>query len=133
MIPNKKRAQRLDDRLRVLGFHARASGMFKATVSASPVSKAPGIVSSASAKNTRATKKLTRNGGDEPGSGGEGRRGGSAGGSRPLTQEEKQESMAKMVEACKKRRPGTEGGESDGIGRRYDGRFDYFFPVRCLE
>lgn len=28
MIPNKKRAQQLDEVLRVLGFHARASGKF---------------------------------------------------------------------------------------------------------
>lgn len=28
MIPNKKRAQQLDETLRVLGFHARASGKF---------------------------------------------------------------------------------------------------------
>ncbi|CAM9462464.1 unnamed protein product, partial [Hapterophycus canaliculatus] len=118
MIPNKKRAQRLDDCLRVLGFHARASGIFQSVASASPVARTPAAtdVSPASAENGRPIKKPSRMGDTGPESGGEGTRGGSAG-SRPLTQEEKQESMAKMVEASKKRRPGTTTGESDAIGR----------------
>lgn len=72
-------------------------------------------------------KRAPRTGNDEPGSGGEGGRGRSAG-SRPLTQEEKQDSMAKMVEASKKRRPGTVGGESDGVGRRCVVEVDFFAP-----
>lgn len=101
MIPNKKRAQRLDDRLRELGFHARASGVYKTALSA---------VTSAAAKPTRRSRSKSPREGDEPETIGKrrrGGRGGSAAFSRALTQEEKQESMAKMVEACKKQRPGT--------------------------
>lgn len=107
MIPNKKRAQRLDDRLRVLGFHARASGIYKTAASTSATGTAPAT------KTQLAAEESSGMGGE---AGPADRRGRSAG-SRPLTQEEKQESMAKMVEACKKRRPGTTGGES-GVGQR---------------
>lgn len=104
MIPNKTRAQRLDDRLRELGFHARASGVYKAATSAVP-SPAATIAHQSQSKTAKTdgepeiTSKRRKIGG------------GSAASSRPLTQEEKQESMAKMVEACKKR-PGTAGGTS---------------------
>lgn len=107
MIPNKKRAQQLDDRLRVLGFHARASGIYKTAACKSAASSA-------------ITAQLFEGelSGKDGGAGTAGRRCGSAGStSRPLTQEEKQESMAKRAEACKKRRPGSSGGEGV-IGRR---------------
>ncbi|CAM9950179.1 unnamed protein product [Scytosiphon promiscuus] len=117
MIPNKKRAQRLDDRLRVLGFHARASGIFNTGASASPVRETRGVVSPPSAAHGQGMKQPPSAGDNESGVRGEGRRGASAGGRTPLTQEEQQESMAKKVEASKRRRPGTEGTESDGIGR----------------
>lgn len=109
MIPNKKRAQRLDDRLRELGFHARASGIYgKAT---------PAVSSSATSTGEQQAKSKFPGKVDEPNTAGKKRRGrgGSAGSSRPLTQEERQESMAKMVESCKKKKksPGTPGGASD--------------------
>ncbi|CBJ33282.1 C2H2 zinc finger protein [Ectocarpus siliculosus] len=108
MIPNKKRAQRLDDRLRALGFHARASGIYKTAASAS----ATGTTASGSATaKRRAPGQSSRNGG---GGGGERKDTSSSAGSRPHTQEEKQESMAKMVEACRKRRPGTAESEAGG-------------------
>ncbi|CAM9499132.1 unnamed protein product, partial [Ectocarpus sp. 12 AP-2014] len=108
MIPNKKRAQRLDDRFRALGFHARASGIYKAAASAS----ATGTPASGSAIAKRRTPgQSSRNDGR---GGGEMKRTSSSAGSRPLTQEEKQESMAKMVEACRKRRPGTAESEAGG-------------------
>eukprot|EP00903_Cladosiphon_okamuranus_P016056 g14823.t1 len=114
MIPNKKRAQRLDDRLRELGFHARASGIYKAPA-AVPVATSPETAAAGRTKSTSPAGK-----GDEPETGD--KRGGGAGvsatSSRPLTQEEKQESMAKMVEACKKKRPGTAGGASGAERRR---------------
>ncbi|CAB1100558.1 unnamed protein product [Ectocarpus sp. CCAP 1310/34] len=108
MIPNKKRAQRLDDLLRALGFHARASGIYKTAVSAC----ATGTTGSGSATAKRCTPgPSSRNGGRR---GGEREGTSSPPGSRPLSQEEKQESMAKMVEACRKRRPGTAESEAGG-------------------
>ena len=106
MIPNKKRAQRLDDRLRELGFHARASGIYKtatAAVEQQAISKSPGTGGEPETTGNRSR----RRGG-----------GGSAASSKPLTQEEKQESMAKMVEACKKKRPGTAGGGAGEVEHR---------------
>lgn len=106
MIPNKKRAQRLDDRLRELGFHARASGIYKVKAS-TPAATSPGTTAPPQGKPKSPGK------GGQPETTGKRRRGrgSSAASSRPLTQEEKQESMAKMVEACKKR-PGTTRGAS---------------------
>lgn len=103
MLPDKKRAQRLDDRLRELGFHARASGIYKTAASAV-----------AAPTNTIAQKsrpKSPREGGEPEKTDKKRRgRGGSAADGTPLTQEEKQASMAKMVEACRKKRPGPAGG-----------------------
>lgn len=109
MIPNKTRAQRLDDRLRVLGFHARASGIYHAAAS-----KPAG---SPETNTHLAVGGLSGKGGE---AGAAGRRGGSASSARrPLTQEEKQMPMAKMVEACKKRRPGSAAtGGDGGTGQR---------------
>lgn len=111
MIPNKKRAQRLDDRLRELGFHARASGIYKTNAASSAVA------SPASATGQQRRSKPPGAGGEPGTSGKKGRRrrrgSGPAASSRPLTQEEKQESLAKMVEACKKKRPGTAAGATD--------------------
>lgn len=114
MIPNKKRAQRLDDRLRALGFHERASGIYKTAASASATATtAPGA---ATAKR-RTPGQSSRNG-EKGGGGGERNGTSSSAGSRPLTQEEKQESMAKMVEACRKRRPGTARSEASGTAEQ---------------
>lgn len=110
MIPNKKRAQHLDDRLRELGFHARASGIYKTAASA--------VAAPATHTEQQSKSKSSRKGAEPENTGKRRIRDGPADCSRPLTQEEKQESMAKMVEACKKKkRPGTAGGAS-GIAQR---------------
>ena len=83
MIPNKKRAKKLDDLLRVLGFHARASGSFKAV--------APAIRSVSDNKRKDAAAGRFGSGHTAEG----------------LTQEEKEESMWKRIEVSKKRRPET--------------------------
>lgn len=85
MIPNKTRAQKLDDRLRILGFHARASGSFERAMTRKP-------------KPNR--RKESKNGGIAGEDGKSGER-------KVLTQEEKEESTWKRVEASKKRRPDT--------------------------
>lgn len=89
MIPQKKRAQRLDDLLRILGFHARASGTFETKVSGSSSVKPEASRDSdgTGATLTRKTKRKSDVGGG-------------------LTQEERQESLARKVEASRKRRPG---------------------------
>eukprot|EP00752_Nemacystus_decipiens_P013794 g12246.t1 len=107
MIPNKKRAQRLDDRLRVLGFHARASGVYKAATTAATSSAA-----AAAAAAQQAGSKSPGKAGEPETTGVRRRRrkGSPTTSTRPLTQEEQQESMARMVEARKKKRPGTAAG-----------------------
>lgn len=117
MIPNKKRAQRLDDRLRALGFHARASGIYKTAASASAAAK--GTISTATPGAATAKQRTIGQSSKKGEAEGGGRKGtSSSAGSRPLTQEEKQESMAKMVEACRKRRPGTVDGDSGGTAEQ---------------
>ncbi|CAM9504447.1 unnamed protein product, partial [Ectocarpus fasciculatus] len=117
MIPNKKRAQRLDDRLRALGFHARASGIYKTAASASAA--AGGTISTATPGAATAKQRTIGQSSKKGEAEGGGRKGtSSSAGSRPLTQEEKQESMAKMVEACRKRRPGTVEGDSGGTAEQ---------------
>ena len=116
MIPNKKRAERLDERLRVLGFHARASGVYKTAASASAAAMP---AANAHAKADTGDQSSSREG-DMPEREGRKRLSGSGRSKAkagPLTPEEKQESMAKMVEACKKKRPGTADGES-GVDQR---------------
>lgn len=90
MIPQKKRAQRLDDLLRILGFHARASGTYETKASVSSSVKPKG---SRDGDGTGAAlpRKTINKGGV----------------SGALTQEERQESLARKVEASRKRGPGT--------------------------
>lgn len=94
MIPNRKRAKMLDDLLRVLGFHARASGTFKA---------APPASATRSASDSRKRK-------DASGAAvavAAGKLGGGCQSREGLTQEEKEESMWKRIEISKKRGPET--------------------------
>lgn len=95
MIPNRIRAKKLDNLLRVLGFHARASGRFKT------------IASATSSKRTCPHRKIEGGGS-----------GGVRGGKSELTQEEKEESISRRVEASRKQKPGTAtGGTLGGVGR----------------
>lgn len=93
MIPNRKRAKKLDDLLRVLGFHARASGTFKA---------APPASATRSASDSQKRKKKTAAAVATAG-----KLGGGCQNREGLTQEEKEESMWKRIEVSKKRRPET--------------------------
>lgn len=88
MIPNKNRAKKLDDLLRALGFHARASGIYKPARATSPAT--PRKKQRAFRTQGRKQHLLGHGAGTE------------------LTQEEKEQSMARRIEASrKKKRPGT--------------------------
>lgn len=112
MIPNNKRAKKLDDLLRVLGFHSRASGSFKAALPAS---------ATRSEKNNSKSKDAAAAGG---------KLGGGCQKREALTQEEKEESMWKRIEVSKKRRPETPA-EQPAAGTGAELRWEFWSGVLC--